>query len=196
MFAPISLRLPLVAAFAALTIAASPSEAPFGCRLDEAATSQLRVYECQEKLRIAAEAATRLSAIQRSGRLVGVRVEGGAVLVETGGRSEAFQIVTAQAVTEAREGRVAVETTTSGTAVFVRDGGATVSRDGGSVALRPGEGVDVASVTPASAKAPAPGASDSRPRSTRSAQPGTGGLAVQAWGAKRADGLMARLGQR
>lgn len=187
--------LALVAVGAAL--AASPPGMPPGCRLDDASTSQLRVYECQEKLRIAAEAATRISALQRSGRLVGLRIEGGAVLVERAGGQPPFQIVTAEAVTEAREGRVAVEAGAAGTAVFVRAGDATVSRDDGSVALRSGEGIDIAAPSrslqrrrastpvPTSAPAPAPPPVAAAPK-----------LEVKIWGSERADRLMTRLGQR
>lgn len=180
----------LALAVAVAALAASPNTVP-GCRLDDASTSQLRVYECQEKLRIAAEAATRLSAIQKSGRLAGLRIEGGAVLVERAGGQAPFEIVTAQAVTEAVGGRVAVESSPAGTAIFVREGDARVSREGGSVALRAGEGVDVAAPSRSLRRSPAPSADPAPAPATVAPK-----LEVRTWGAQRASNLMARLGQR
>lgn len=201
--------LPLFGALAAgALIAAAPAGSPPGCRLDEASTSLLRIYECQEKLRIASEASTRLSAIERNGRLVGLRVGGGAVLVEASGRED-FQVVTAEAVTELREGQVAVESGEKGTAVFVREGDASVSREGRSVRLSAGQGVDVAAPAPAPAPAPPPagasppaGMSPSPMPQARPSSPAAPGaspgheLTVVVWGPERAGRLMARLGRR
>ena len=199
-------------------VAASPAEVPTGCRLDDSSTSALRIYQCQERLRIAAEAATRLSALARDGRLVGLRVEGGAILVDAAG-GDSFRVVTAQASTELRKASVAVDSSENSTSVFVRDGDAAVSRAGRSVALRAGQGVDVpgeASVAPQPAgEAPAlPRAAPptrSVPRSTlpppmapapapappRAGGLGAGhGLAAAVWSPERAGRLMARLGRR
>ena len=70
----------LAAAFFGLgaTPPPQPASIPPGCRLDASSTSMLHIFECQEALRIAAEAAARLAAIEQDGRLVGLRVEGGA----------------------------------------------------------------------------------------------------------------------
>lgn len=179
----------LVAAGAA--VAASPAPVPTGCRLEEGPNQLVRIYECQEKLRIATEAATKLSAIERNGRLVGLRVEGGAVLVERSGRRSAFQIVTAQAVTEVREASVAVDVKGDTTSVFVREGGVSVRQEGRTAGLRQGEGVDVAS---AAVPAPSP---DGRPAPPRTS-PGGGSkakLEVKTWGAARVGALLGRLGR-
>ncbi|TDR95899.1 hypothetical protein [Enterovirga rhinocerotis] len=189
---------------AGAAIAAPAPEVPPGCRLDDSSTSLLRIYECQEKLRIAAETATRVAAIERDGRLVGVRVDGGAVLVETAGRREGFRIVTAEAVTELRDAAVAVETAPGKTAVFVKGGGASVSRDGGSVSLTAGQGVDVAAArpvaqrpAPAPSRGPAAVPSPAPPPVSGAAPPSAapGGLEVRTWGRERAGQLLARLGQ-
>ena len=180
-----------------------PVTIPPGCRLDASSTSMLHIFECQEALRIAAEAAARLAAIEQSGRLVGLRVEGGAVMVESGRRKDGFRVVTAQAVTDLKEARVAVESSDLRTSVFVREGSASVSRDGDRVSLTRGEGVDVASLPPAPkrpekaaaplpAPAPAP-PSAAKPSPTRAAAPDA--LRVRTWPQERASRLLARLGQ-
>ncbi|HMO29406.1 FecR domain-containing protein [Enterovirga sp.] len=194
-----SRSLPVLAALAAgALIAASPAAPPPGCRLEDASTSLLRIYECQERLRIAAETETRLSAIQRDGRLVGLRVDGGAVLVEASAR-EGFQVVTAEAVTELRGAQVAVESGEKGTAVFVREGDASVSREGRSVTLRAGQGVDVAARSPAPPPSPArslPPAGAAPMPQARPPAPFPGqDLTVVTWGPARVSRLMARLGR-
>jgi hypothetical protein len=196
-------------AVAFLAFAASPpvqpATMPAGCRLDASSTSMLHIFECQEALRIAAEAAARLAAIEQGGRLVGLRVEGGAVMVESGGRPDGFRVVTAQAVTELRQARVAVDSSGGRTSVFVSDGTASVSRGSDEVALREGEGVDVAALPQPAPPPPAPapvGAGPpgtpprpaTKPSPSRAAAPLLG-LRVVTWSRERASHLLGRLGK-
>lgn len=200
----------LAAAFLALAASppVQPATMPPGCRLDASSTSMLHIFECQEALRIAAEAAARLAAIEQGGRLVGLRVEGGAVMIESGGRPDGFRVVTAQAVTELRQARVAVDSSDRRTSIFVREGTASVRREGDEVSLTRGEGVDVASLPPlpkrseqpagvqplpAPAPAGAPPPSAGRPSPTRATAPI--GLRATTWSPDRASRLLARLGQ-
>lgn len=169
----------LVAGFA-VCVRAAPGDMPSpipGCRLDDGPSQALRIYECQERLRLTAEARTRFAAIEQDGRLIGVRITEGAVLVDSPGK---FRVVTGDAVTEFRSARVAVDKSGDGTAVLVRDGGASVSRSTQSIVLASGEGIDVPLAPPASRSA--------RPRREPA-------LEAKPWAKERTGRLLARLGQ-
>lgn len=186
-------------ALAGAALAASPQTLPAGCRLEEGANSALRIYQCQEQLRIAAEAATKIASIERNGRLVGLRVEGGAVLVESS-RPELFRVETAQAVTEIGKARVAVDAGNGTTAVLVQTGEASVGQDGRSVRLAEGQGVDVTVPPPPvphkGPESPRPGAVTEPAPPRGGAASGPAGLEVKQWGQARVSALMARLGTK
>ena len=142
---------------------------PAECQIEDLTSSSLRVYQCQENLRIVAETATKIALIQRSGRLVGIELQSGAAFVDTGGpRPDGFRVVTPQAEALVRGTQFAVDVAPARTSVFVRSGAVAVSREGREVMLRDGEGVDAGADLP---------------------------LEVRAWPAPRAAALLTRLGQ-
>lgn len=108
------------------------------------AAGPVQIYRCQEDLRLTAERAALVATIERGGRVVGFRVEGGAALVEPGSsRVDAVEIVTPHATTSVRGQRVAFDVDPARTSVYVREGEATVREGTREARLRDGEGVDV-----------------------------------------------------
>lgn len=153
-----------------IALAVPPAQAQVpGCVIEDAGPN-LRVYQCQESLRIAAEKSAVVSGLQRDGRLVAVRIESGAAYVDTGPRASGLRIETPHAEVETFGRAFALDVESARTSVFVRTGAVAVRQGAREVKLRDGEGVDVG---------PAPSLLD-----------------VKRWSPERATKLLGRLGQR
>jgi ferric-dicitrate binding protein FerR (iron transport regulator) len=162
----------LACAFASIEIAAA-QPANLGCS-SENSLGTAQTLHCEGGVTIVAEIGARYTLLDRSGkgRVDGVELNGGALLVEVPKKSggNQFQVITPQAIAAVRGTKWTVDAADNKTSVFVVNGRVAVGRRKGShsVTLGSGEGVDVEDMGP---------------------------LTIKRWPAARVSALMARLGQ-